>query len=251
MSLLKQATNNIELGNTLTHEMIHTQTDTTFLKEVEDRLTGIKNFVIQEDVRNIKYLLDNKNIVKYLEEINEILTKRFGFEINIINRVGGGLSTLPVYPPQYNVLNGDSINFLKHLSSFFNGKDMLDKVFKKAKDVKDKDMDYNDVYNNVYKSYKSLKEHLERNKVIIDLKNAKIHNLPKEYNVFIFVDICYVLHNKGQNRTPQDLMAGILHEIGHTYTAFEKSIYSVYNTMVLLDTIRETNNNNNKITYEL
>ena len=246
MSLLKQATNNIELGNTLTHEMIHTQTDTTFLKEVEDRLTGIKNFVIQEDVRNIKYLLDNKNIVKYLEEINEILTKRFGFEINIINRVGGGLSTLPVYPPQYNVLNGDSINFLKHLSSFFNGKDMLDKVFKKAKDVKDKDMDYNDVYNNVYKSYKSLKEHLERNKVIIDLKNAKIHNLPKEYNVFIFVDICYVLHNKGQNRTPQDLMAGILHEIGHTYTAFEKSIYSVYNTMVLLDTIRETNNNNNK-----
>ena len=245
MSLLKNATDNIELGRNLTHEMIHSQTDTAFLKEVEDRLSGIKNFVIQEDVRNIKYLLDNETIVKYLKEINQILTKRFGFEINIINRAGSGLSTIPVYPPHFNVLNGESINFLKDLSSFFNSKDMLNKIFKKASDIKDKDNDSNDVYNNIYKSYKALKDTLDKNKVSVDLKNARINNLPKEYNVFIFVDICYILHNKGQNRQPQDIMAGILHEIGHTFTAFEKSIYSVYNTMVLLDTIREVNNNKN------
>lgn len=242
MGTLKNA---MMLGENLTHEMIHSQTDTAFLKEVEDRLASIKNFVIQEDVRNIKYLLDNESIVKYIKEINQILTDRFGFEINIINRVGSGLSTVPVYPPHFNVLNGESLNFLKDLSSFFNGKDMIDKIFKNASDIKDKDVNSNDVYNNIYKSYKSLKDTLEKNKVSVDLKNAKIHNLPKEYNVFIFVDICYILHNKGQNRQPQDIMAGILHEIGHTYTAFEKSIYSVYNTMVLLDTIREYNNSKN------
>ena len=239
MSLLKDV---MGLEGTLTHEMIHTQTDIKFLSEVEDRIRSIKNFVVQEDIRNIKNLLENKDIIKHMEDINSILTKRFGFSITLINRNRSGLSTIPVYPPNYNVLNGSSLDFIKALKEYFTNPKNATKIYKSNSSIKDYDASVDDVYNSIYKSYKSLKESLDKNKVVIDLKNARIENLPKEYNVFIFIDICYALHNKGQNRSPEDLMAGILHEIGHTFTSFEKSIYSVYNTMVLLDTIREVKN---------
>lgn len=246
MSLLKQATNNIELGNTLTHEMIHTQTDIVFTKELEKELTYIKNEVNKEDIRSSKNFFKNVEASKALKNISNILSKRFGFSINFIYEEGCGLCTIPVYPSEYNIVTD--------IAKYYNGENRYknkNETIMSPKDIKDFTESSDHVYQNIYKAFDSLNKKLKNENVVIDLKNAKIHNLPSEYNIFIIADIAYALHEKGLKWKPEELVAGILHEVGHSFTLFEKSIYTVKNTILLLDTVKEQLNSKNNNTDDI
>lgn len=227
----------------LTYEMIHTQSDRVFIPLVLKELEYIKTSIINSDTRNGKVLVDAKDIQKSITKLSEILSDRFGFQINVIDKMHGNISTTPIYPPAFNVLNGSATNFIASLTEYFSSKDLK---YLNAKNIFSFDKNVDDVYNNIYKSYKTLKEHLIKNNVVVDNKNAKIYNLPKDYNVFINIDFTFLLNTRGLNLTPEMLLGTILHEVGHVYTSFEKSILSVYNTVVLLDTIKESINNKNE-----
>lgn len=246
-----------EYNENITHEMIHTQTDRGFIPLVVKELDVIKNIIINNDIRSSNTLIDNNDFKKVVSKVNNLLSERFKYNINIIDRVGIGLATVPVYPPNFNVLNGSSSRFIESLSDYFSQDKLKDKKYLDPKEILNFDKNVDDVYNNIYKSYKALREQLNKSHVVIDNKNATISNLPKDYNVFIYIDFTFVMHDKGLNLTSEELLAAILHEVGHTYTAFEKSVYSVYSTVVLLDTIQESINNKNndpinvlKISYD-
>lgn len=227
----------------LTYEMIHTQSDRVFIPLVLKELEYIKTSIINSDTRNGKVLVDAKDIQKSITKLSEILSDRFGFQINVIDKMHGNISTTPIYPPAFNVLNGGASKFIESLTEYFSSKDLK---YLNAKNIFSFDKNVDDVYNNIYKSYKTLKEHLIKNNVVVDNKNAKIYNLPKDYNVFINIDFTFLLNTRGLNLTAEMLLGTLLHEIGHVYTSFEKSILSVYNTVVLLDTIKESINNKNE-----
>lgn len=246
MSLLKNATDNIELGRNLTHEMIHTQTDIVFTTELEKEIQFIKTEVNKEDIRSSKNFFKNALATKSLKSIGDILSKRFGFEINFIFEEGAGLCTIPVYPSEYNIVT----DIAKYYQGEYRYKSKSDTVMS-PKDIKDFKESSDHVYQNIYKAFDSLNKKLAKENVVIDLKKAKIHNLPKEYNIFIIADIAYALHEKGLKWTASELVAGILHEVGHSFTLFEKSIYTVKNTILLMDTIKEQLNNKNNNTDDI
>lgn len=237
-SLLKEA---------LTHEMIHTQMDVSFLKKIEKELEFIKDKIILHDIRSAYKFFKADGIDTALDNINKILTERFGFNIKILYRNNSGLCTFTTYPHDYNILNDSSNDFIYSFGKYINNPKNKDIKFKDIKNIKTYDKNVDDVYNVLYKSFLSLKNTLDKSNVIIDIKNAKIHNLPKDFNVIVMMDISYMLHDKGLNRDPDNLLAGILHEIGHTFTSIEKSIYSVKNTILLMDSIRESINQEDPI----
>lgn len=250
MSLLKE----LMLGESLTKEMIHTQIDKAFIPLVEAELGTIKTIINNYDSRKGSDILSDSTVLSKIDNINKILSDRFGYKITVVNRDDGLISTIPVYPPNFSVLNGSATGFINSMSEYFTGKD---KIYASPKDIKDYSKNVDAVYNNILNSYKALRDQLNKSNVMVDNKNAKINNLPNDYNVFIFMNFSYLLNAKGLNVSPSELMAGMLHEIGHNFTSFEKSIYSVYNTVLLMDSIQETINNKNtdpinviKISYD-
>lgn len=233
------------LHEVLTHEMIHSQIDVSFLVKIEKELEIIKDKIDLYDLRSVNSFFKTEGLEKSLDNINKILTERFGYNIKIIYKNNSGLCTFTTYPHDYNILNNNSNAFIYSFGNYIRKNKKTN--FKDIKDIKTYDKNVDDVYNVLYKSFLSLKNTLDKSNVIVDNKNAKIHNLPNDFNAMIMMDICYMLHNRGLNRSPGDLLAGILHEIGHTFTSIEKSIYSVKNTILLMDSIRESINQDDPI----
>ncbi len=246
MSLLKNATDNIELGFYLTHEMIHSQTDIVFTAELEKEIQFIKTEINKEDIRSSKNFFKNEIATKSLKNISNILSKRFGFSINFIFEEGCGLCTIPVYPSEYNIVID--------IAKYYNGENRYkskSETIMSPNDIKDFKESSEHVYQNIYKAFDALNKKLKKENVVIDLKNAKIHNLPEEYHIFIISDIAYALHEKGLKWSSGELVAGLLHEIGHSFTLFEKSIYTVKNTILLMDTVKEQLNSKNNNTDDI
>lgn len=224
----------------LTYEMIHPQTDIAFTKELEDELHFIKSVVNKEDIKSSKNFFKAGGVEKAFKNISSILSKRFGFSINFIYEEGAGLCTVPVYPSEFNIITDIAKYYTGEARIKYKNNESIN-----PKDIKDFTKSSNDVYKNIYKAYDTLNDLLNKSHVIIDLKNARIQNLPKEYNIFIIADVAYALHDKGLKWTPEIMVSGLLHEVGHSFTLFEKSIYSVKNTILLLDTVKEGLNSKN------
>lgn len=236
---LKSITNSLQ--GELTHEMIHTQTDVSFAKEVEKELDKIIDIVNTNDF-NFEKLLKNTTLKTNMDNVNKILSKRFGINIRFMHGTNVGLCTYVVYPPDQNTLYGSALDMMEILKTY--GK-KSDTAFD-TKEMYNYDSEYKKMYTNLYTSFKSLENKLKTDKIVIDLKNAKIHNLPSDYCIYIQCDFNTYFNYSYENIKSNEMMGGILHEIGHSFTAIEKSLYSVKNTMVLFDTIRESINNENK-----
>ena len=210
-------------------EMIKHQLNDEDVKEGEGLLQDLIDYVHVHKDDSDRSIVRGDLFKSKILDLNKLMTDRFG--INFIFTYSPGFM-LGVYiiPSGTNVIHEDH--------------EWLMKDFDKMKDVKAKDVGDDTGYVKKQKeldkmlklSYDSLKE-LKLSGVRVDLKNAKVTGLPKDYKTAIISDIPMLVRE--YNVTGRELMAGILHEVGHVFTAFEQSYRTVINTTLILDTIRD------------
>lgn len=183
------------------------------------------------DYDSYKVKLKNHLIDKELNSINKILSDRFGSNF-IVEFTQSGINRLAyvIMPPlNYKVANM-AINDLE---------DLFPK--KRANAVLWETIATNSE-KNTYNTLLNLKTSLEENKLEIDLENVVIKNLDAS-NFVINVDF---LAATVINMTPEELVAVMLHEVGHVFTYLEYMFSTTNNTLTLVDTFLTERFANNK-----
>ena len=238
------------INDTVSNEMIDEQLDDKVITDLTSKfveLIDLSDRFSHKLVTSISYFRFPET-KKVIEEIDNIIYKRFGFSIKHISAENIGYAVLTVPPVNFNVLAGDVVDIFDYFKDYL-GKDKTkydDKYEVKEKDVKTKHR-INDIFKDeksvvyhTYMSYNKLEKTLHSSSVKIDLNKAKISNLPNEYNLFIMVDLFMLIRK--YKLTGRELSAVLLHEIGHGFTHLEYSYRTVKNTTLLIDNIRDSIN---------
>lgn len=212
------------LFNEISMEDISFQTNNKFVIEIEEKLELIKLKCEELDLNSSIYTEKKFNELKsYLnngiyDEISEILTKRFGYNLKLI----------PVY------LELSYIPFL-----FFGSNKLLNITEDKIKQIKDelnnyteeeindflKDNEENSSFIKFFQKEKEFKKMMSLSNVEVDLKNAYIKNFPFKENNYIMFDIGLLFIH---NLSIKEIVAVLLHEIGHSFLQIEAMCFSSY-----------------------
>ena len=239
------------INDTVSNEMIDEQLDDKVVTDLTSKfveLIDLSDRFSHKLVTSVSYFRfpETKRII---EDIDNIIYKRFGFSIKHISAESIGYAVLTVPPVNFNILAGDVVDIFDYFKDYL-GKDktkydkkyeVKEKDVKAKNDIKDIFKDEKSIVYHTYSSYTKLEKTLQSSSVKIDLNKAKISNLPNEYNLFIMVDL-YMLIRKNK-LTGRELAAVLLHEIGHGFTHLEYSYRTVKNTTLLIDNIRDSINN--------
>ena len=224
----------------LTCEMIMPQTDTKFLTELRVLISDLANTVNSKDYRNTSVLIEeNPGVHEKIIKISEVLSKRFNFNISLTLEPSMSACTTVTVPGSLSILSNS--DWMVSLKEYFDKKKGM--IYKDIKTMSDFKRNVDDYYNQLYKNVKAFDKILDNFNISIDLKNATISGLPKDYWLLMRADFCYLLNRKGNNLSPDELIAILLHEIGHNITTFEKLYFNIRNSAVILDAIRDTANN--------
>lgn len=224
----------------LTCEMIMPQTDTKFLTELRVLISDLANTVNSKDYRNTSVLIEeNPGVHEKITKISEVLSKRFNFNISLTLEPSMNACTTVTVPGSLSILSNS--DWMVSLKEYFDKKKGM--IYKDIKTMSDFKRNVDDYYNQLYKNVKAFDKILDNFNISIDLKNATISGLPKDYWLLMRADFCYLLNRKGNNLSPDELIAILLHEIGHNFTTFEKLYFNIRNSAVILDAIRDTANN--------
>lgn len=228
---------------------IAVQNDQPFVNNCLEQLYKIKN-----------NYLDNKNIYKDSEalfsysavakeakaKLNDILNKRFGINFVLLPDITGNACVFPVTPENFNVLNKYSENSRELIMDAIDSiKAMTDEEGRK-KEVNDASAMKMTTNSGILKIYESLlvstdaiENTLKTSKVEFDLKNARIKNLPESMLAVMAIDFVDFF---GQ-MSNEEILAIILHEVGHQFTHL-LNMYRVARTnTVLKDTMKLTIDN--------
>lgn len=210
-------------------EMIKHQLNDETINDGERILQDLVDYVnVHKDERN-SHISKSDLFKSKILEMNKLMTDRFGINF-IFTYSPNMLLGVYVIPSGTNVIHEDHEELMKD----------FEKMKEATPDDVGKDTGYVKKHKELDKmlkvSYESLKD-LKLSGMKIDLKNAKISGLPKDYKTAVISDIPMLV--KEFNLTGRELMAGILHEIGHIFTAFEQSYRTTINTTIILDTIRD------------
>lgn len=218
------------MGELTTESNIKTQTNLEFIRTLGIKIGELLEY--GKTLKDFKKFDYKKDIVamKILKECEVILSDRFKTNISLSPTKSGLLSTFMVLPPSYNTLTGDMGKSLENMIKYVNSAKE-----KHGDEIVHSNSFISDI-NKKIEDMKTLAAHLETSEVIVDLVNGEIHNLPSSYKMRI--DLC-ISKCIEIGATPNEIIAGILHEIGHTVTAFIRVGDNVINTVILLETIKE------------
>lgn len=200
------------------------QNDQPFINNCLEQLYKIKN-----------NYLDNKNIYKNSEalfsysatakeakaKLNDILNKRFGINFVLLPDITGNACVFPVTPENFNVLNKYSENSREMIMDAIDSiKNMVDEDGKK-KETNDAstmkmttDSGILKIYESLLVSTDAIENALKTSKVEFDLRNARIKNLPDSMLAVMAIDFVDFF----SKLTNEEILAIILHEVGHQYT---------------------------------
>ena len=233
-----------ETDAVLTHEMIATQTNVGFIKEITEKVKFIKDVISRNNLKTSTIFSDSYvEARKELESISEILTKRLGPNIKILIGDDGCASTSTITPGSFNILTGSN-DWHGPVKKFFESRKAA--VYKDPKDFIDVTKNMEDYYNILYKNIVALERDLDKFHLTFNSKEGTLHGLPKDFVMIIKIDLCYYLNKNGKDYTPEEFVATILHEYGHNYTSLEKTYYSIKNSVTLMEAMRETLSNDIK-----
>lgn len=187
--------------------------------------------------------LSSKDIFVNLDKIDNIIKDRFGFTTKHCIKNDGNIIQTYTVPPQglSTLINKNikqQINFLKDNVKENDNRSKLDKI--------ETVEDYNKLLSDVIKSSDSLEQQLGKG-IVINRKNAKIINLPNDYIVYVFIDTDELI---SYNLKPRELVAILLHEIGHIFNDIEYSYTLVRNNFTFIDTFIDNVRNKNKSVKE-
>ncbi len=219
-----------DFGDLTVENSFKTQTNLEFIRPLGRKIEELQTLYVDRDLDQSHVYKKDVEIVNILKTIETILSERFKASISIEMPMDQILSTVMVLPPSHNVLTGDMEKTLKEMTDFING--VKDKA---GEDIVRENEFIADIDKTI-KDMKTLAAHMDMKEVLVDLVNGEIHNLPKSYKIRVKMNIANLVKIKA---TPMEIVAGILHEIGHTVTAFIRVGDTVINSAILLETIRE------------
>lgn len=210
-------------------KMIELVKDTS--EDIKDKLSYTKNRIT---------FFESKKGQEFFTQLASLINQRFGIHAEFFN-----MDTLAACCPQFT----GKLSVLGQMSMT----DLLTELDTDAELARRNKDTYEDIV-----SYKSLErialaqhelaDYIKKLNIKVDLKNAKIDNLPKDVKSFITIDICQLV--RVFSCSPKEVVAVILHEVGHLFTFISSSFRNVYETSVLMNTFLENVTKRNKSNKE-
>ena len=222
---------------TISTEMIAPQVGDYVVDEMEKILTEIMSIAQQcyIDGKGSNYnILKIPAVRELVERFDKVLFDRFGINIETTHCGSTLAAIIPVTAKKWNNLN----DFSQDLDTY-------------GMKLRGPDADVENVSNKILKeaveAQKELERTLDTKSVVFDLNKAKIRGLPSSYRVQVLVNFM-MAHEIGLNA--RNMVAIVLHEVGHAWTHLEYSYRNTRNTTVLLDTFLDNYRNKNKTAKE-
>jgi len=241
-TILKQLQIN---DSTLSTEMIDEQKNDYIVQGMNQVYKSIIDNIRDSGISGNK-IYTSRLIKPYLNQLEAMILKRFGFKVKYIYNQGSGMGVLPVLPKNYNTLNRDIVHnhndIIKALQEL---KDAGHDTSKKDdQDITGMENDQLAIYSNWVSSVNKLDEAMSKDGIYIDLRKAYINNMNKDYTIYLFSDLTQLTSDLEMGS--EELTAITLHEIGHVFTHLEYSYRSVNNVANIVDTINENMHKKNK-----
>lgn len=192
------------------------------------------------------------------KKIDAALTERFGINFKHMGGDGVGYAVYPVPPMQNTTLDRESVDTFDWLRTYLKKKscktgdvcnEYTEKDRSKYENAEDYNLDFKIIMNNYFNSASEFEKKLMNGGVKIDLNKAKIIDLPEDYRVTLLIDP-YMLIVK-YKLTADEIVAALLHEVGHAFTHIEYVYKSVYVTSVVMDNIAEAASKGYSVTRTL
>jgi len=229
-------------GETLSVETISTQVDDYIVPTLRRKFERLKTTTEDIGKRGNKLFKDNR-VKAILNDIDFELNKRFGINFKHIYTDNSYYQAFPVAMDNKHILSNDYDIIIKAFDTL----QQDDPGVKKAKEESDK-------YGGIYKfksvtdtadveklmynwrdSIKKIDKKARTESIHIDLNKATITNLPKDHVVYLALNP-YALFLMS-NLTPEEVVAVLLHEVGHAFTYLEYSYRTVKTTLHMSDAL--------------
>lgn len=214
-------------------EMIATQANDPVIEKITNCFEAIRVRMKEITFMSNLDMSKDRKVTLVLEELDKHISERFGihFKHVLSDAMGYGIYTAP--PKNYNILNPDIEDIYESTKDWFGNSN------EKATDrIKYFEKDYEAVMKKWLTSVEGLDKVLNSKGVIVDREKAKITGLPKEYVLFIVMDLKNFMEK--YNQSNRNFTAITLHEIGHGFTHIENSVRTVRNTSVILEAIADS-----------
>lgn len=220
----------------LSTEIIDVQDNDYVVKALTDTFSKLKTTIKDTGLIGDKIYRDRRtrNIIT---EIDSILLKRFGLRTKHVysNEVPYAVYTAP--PKNHNVLFNNVESHYSEIEKYIKEINIQKENVKGLKYIVSDKRDLTSILYKWKESVDALEGTLNKDGILVDLKNAKILGLPKEYTIFLMSDLHLI--TRDIDLDPEEMTALLLHEVGHAFTHIEYSIRTIKNTSVILDTLKE------------
>lgn len=222
-------------------EAIFMQTDTQFIEDIRKLYIEL-GFPSKDDTSGIKSGIVTSKIKSTNEKISSIIKERFGLNIFVLSNSTGDFYTFPINLKITNPLSQENLakEDVAEEVDKYNRKNSNESIEKSVETTvkKGEISKFSDVltmYTVHLKNYSNALKDAKLSNVVIDLKNAKVSNLPEVYKGFITLDYKEA-YNFGLNA--DEMMAILFHEVGHNFTYVENTMRQTRNNTILLDTLK-------------
>lgn len=220
-------------------EMIDYQHNDNIIPELEKHFSDLIDYYKNMSPANTSHFVNNKEVRGILDNIDEAIFKRFGFKIRHVGSNSGNYGIFTAPPLNYNVLFKENEQYYDIIKSGVYGYGI-----KTPTDINTIEKDQSSVFTRLAKSMELIEKQLNTKGLKINLKTAKITGLPLDYYLFVIANFEFLIGKL--NLSPIQMVAILLHEIGHGFTHIEYSYKTVVNTNIIFETVKEQVGRKNK-----
>lgn len=219
-------------------EMIASQLNDPVVGELELAFKNVFDTYLEKGYSASSQFFKDKDCNRLFNTIDTIVFKRFGLKIKHIANDDGNYGIFVTPPINFNILNKNIENTYEYVEAEYGSGS-----YRPADKIETFERDGAAVIHHWYESMKAINKQLEISGIKIDLNKAKITGLPDDYILFVLCNLDFLISKK---LTPLEMVAVLLHEIGHAFTHIENSYRTITNTTILIETIKENMLDKNK-----
>jgi hypothetical protein len=218
-------------------EMIHVQINDPVIGKLETCFENIRDVARRDNLITINDFIRSNGVKILLEKLDEILKDRF--KIRIVHNISSVTlyGIMPVSPFNLNVLKEDNMDVYTTIKERLGSSSDLEARGYAGMDG----MRYDNMFKNIVKATDKLDKILKDSNITVDYDNAIIYGLPNNFIVDALFDptACFVKVNDMDYFTNAELVAIVLHEVGHQFNIISNTYKTVKNSQVLLHNIKE------------
>lgn len=225
-------------------EMIDEQLNDYIIKSLSNQFLDL----INSGCKSNDDFFSNSKTKATINNIDNFIYERFGIRVKHIKSKGIPYACYPVAPNHTNVLNREIESESRIMEQQLRNYESTYGKIDESKVAKDAYEDIHIIYKRLLTNRKALTEYLKSDSIYIDLRKAKVSNLPSDYLVYILADFHMLINIHKLNEF--EMIAVLLHEMGHVFTHLEYSYRVANTTQVLVDTVKDVVMKQNNSTKE-